>query len=107
MGILGLAPDPISPWWILATIFGNKTCMDLDLNYIEALDPDSAKILKPWFGFLASDTLQVASTDPIYQLLVQYLELTDVQLACIYFAWVVLITNYLSSGQRLPQNSHP
>jgi hypothetical protein len=80
MVILGLGPEPIAPWWILAAIYGIKS-MDLELDYIEALDPKSAQLLKPWYKFSAADTLQeVAINDPVYRLLIQYLEMTDVRL---------------------------
>ena len=80
MVILGLGPEPITPWWILAAIYGQKS-LDLELEYIHALDPVSAQPLSPWFNFSAADTLQtIAINDPVHHLLIQYLEMTDVRL---------------------------
>jgi hypothetical protein len=79
MFALGMAPDPIAPWWILAIVYGDNTCMDLEFAFIEALDPDSAKILKPWFHFSCLDILATpAFEDPVFLLLVHYLGMIDV-----------------------------
>ena len=82
MFILGMAPDPITPWWILAVMHGHNACMDLEFAYIEAMDPESAKILKPWFNFSHSDTLEIpAYGDPVFILLVHYLGMVDVRIS--------------------------
>jgi hypothetical protein len=73
---LGLAPDPVSPWWIYAAIFGQHGLPN-DLESIAVLDPASAVTLEPWFNFSASDVLGSTSS-PVGQLLVTYLEFGSV-----------------------------
>jgi len=74
---LGLAPDPITPWWIYVAVNGEGGLPD-DLGYIRALDPTSAAVLEPWFSFSPSDILGNDVRCPIRQLLIIYLDLNDV-----------------------------
>jgi hypothetical protein len=75
---LGLAPDPVSPWWLFAIVYGQDG-LPSDLTGIQALDPNSANILEPWFKFTESDTLDTRNKGLIRQLLVTYLDLSDVR----------------------------
>jgi hypothetical protein len=77
---LGLMPDPITPWLIYAAV-GGKDRFRFDLDYIRALDPTSAKILKPWFEFDETGVLgENDPLNPIRQLLITYLNISDVSL---------------------------
>jgi hypothetical protein len=75
---LGLAPDPITPWWFYAAVYGENGLPE-NLAYIRALDPTSATVLEPWFTFTHSDILGNDAGSPIRQLLIVYLELNDVR----------------------------
>lgn len=77
---LGLGPDPLSPWCILAAIHGNYDAIPLSEDYIFALDPTSARLLSPWFRFSAQDTLpsQGYWQHPVAQLFINYLNEHDV-----------------------------
>lgn len=51
-------PFPITPWLLRVAICGIES-LDrgrLDWSYINALDPDSAKVLRPWFS-ISEDTM--------------------------------------------------
>jgi hypothetical protein len=74
---LGLAPDPITPWWLLAVVYGQEG-LPTNLSAIEALDPVSAKTLAPWFQFGESDILASENGRLVQQLLITYLEMHDV-----------------------------
>jgi hypothetical protein len=75
---LGLIPDPITPWLFYAVVFG-KEGLPKDLDYIRTLDPASAQLLEPWFQFHPDDVLSPADfSNPVCQLLVQYLNIHDV-----------------------------
>jgi hypothetical protein len=77
--LLGLAPDPISPWLLYAAVYG-KDGLPIDLDYIRALDPTSASILQPWFLFSAADTLDGGIIGLVQQLLITYLDIHEVRL---------------------------
>ena len=84
---LGLGPDPLSPWWILAAIHGNYDVISLSKDYIHALDPTSEKLLFPWFCLLAKDTLPLHNywQHPVTQLFIHYLNEHDVCDNCYVF----------------------
>ena len=69
---LKLAPDPITPWILYAAVYGQDD-FAVDLNYIHALDPVSARILEPWFAFRADDVLPDGVGGDLAQLLMVYL----------------------------------
>jgi hypothetical protein len=92
---LGLAPDPISPWWLCAIIHG-RDGLPNDLATIRVLDPPSATILEPWFQFTASNILGTDIQNPVRQLLITYLELNDV---CYSFCNVICISDDLQPIQ--------
>jgi hypothetical protein len=74
---LRLAPDPITPWLLYAAVYG-KEGLPVDVEYIHALDPASATILRPWFSFSATDILDDSLTGPIQQILITYLDIHEV-----------------------------
>jgi hypothetical protein len=78
MLVLGLTPDPLTPWWIYAVV-GGKEGLPLERDYIHAIDPASAQTLAPWFKFHASDILDDKFNNPVRQLLIYYLNLDDVR----------------------------
>lgn len=78
--VASLGPDPVSPWILYACIFGTFDHIDPEL--IHYLDPTAAEVLRPWFAFTSSDTF--AALDyfhPVRQLLVTYLDISDVSLS--------------------------
>jgi hypothetical protein len=74
---LRLVPDPITPWWLYAAIYGQDG-LPSDLASIRALDPTSSALLEPWFDFTSSQVVGSDPTSPIRQLLTVYLGINDV-----------------------------
>lgn len=57
---LGVGPDPICPFLILATTQPNRSWVaDLTLAYINVLDPSAAVLLAPWFQITPSQTFKL------------------------------------------------
>jgi hypothetical protein len=81
--LLNQTPDPISPWLLLAAIYG-KPGLPLDLDHIRTLDPSSATLLEPWFGFSERDTIGHDVQAAIPQLLMMYLDIREVKLSAVH-----------------------
>jgi hypothetical protein len=82
---LKLTPDPITPWLLFAVVYG-EAGLPTDINYIRSLDPISAAILEPWFGFHAQDILPDGLDGSLQQILMTYLEIHEVSsILCLLF----------------------
>ncbi|KAJ7263635.1 hypothetical protein B0H12DRAFT_1103248 [Mycena haematopus] len=75
---VGFGPDPLCPFLILAATQQNsKWIATLTLQYIQTLDPISARILAPWFAINAETVFNLPddSAHPALLIALQYLEI--------------------------------
>ena len=82
MVILHTAPDPISPWVLRYAIEGLMGACIIDHAFMQLIDPDLYKTLRPWRLHDQADALPDDPLDGLFQLLTA----ADVDVSCVGLA---------------------
>ena len=74
--VVGLPPEPVSPWLCLALLLGPSALGMLDANSIESLDPEAIPQLRTWLDIRAEDDLStLPPTHPLQSWLIEVMDL--------------------------------
>lgn len=84
MSYLFGAPTHVAPW-VLLLLAGGREAMDLDPNALEWMDPEMFQTLEPWAALKHDDPLPGDWADPVRQLLINHLLMSNVSLVHVFF----------------------
>jgi hypothetical protein len=104
--ILGLMPDPITPWLFFACAYGERG-LPVTFEQTQMLDPALANVLEPWFRFRCQDGLPPQDYgSPVRQLLINHLDIQDVSEPIIWLSLLEFTSrSYPLSPLRGDRNS--
>ncbi|KAI0825464.1 hypothetical protein BC629DRAFT_1586380 [Irpex lacteus] len=75
------APEPVSPFLLLAIILGQENFHKLTFTTVASFDPDLGRKLQPWLELSADSALPEGLNNPVAQLLMEY-EIEVPQVSC-------------------------
>lgn len=80
----GTAPEPVTPFLLLAVILGQGNFHNLTYESVASFDPGLGQRIRPWFELPDDGPFPTGLTHPVAQLLMQFCEIEVCHISYVY-----------------------